>query len=106
MHNGVGSNNISNLVPIREDEWKTLINKTKQRVVTGIERAKFKITALFGFYALTMKRTIIGGMIYSYERQIIKVGDKVIKDDLEDIYDADIHDADKEGNVIVEPVNN
>ena len=53
-----------------------------------------------------MKRTIIGGMIYSYERQIIKVGDKVIKDDLEDIYDADIHDADKEGNVIVEPVNN
>ena len=74
--------------------------------MTGIERAKFKITTLFGFYALTMKRTIIGGMIYSYERQIIKVGDKVIKDDLEDIYDADIHDADKEGNVIVEPVNN
>ena len=53
-----------------------------------------------------MKRTVLGGEIYAYEEKPIKVGDKVLTPDLEDIYTATIHDADNLGFVIVEPINN
>lgn len=53
-----------------------------------------------------MKRTILGGVVYAYERREIKIGDSVITDNLDNIYTATIHDADNIGNVIVEPINN
>lgn len=52
-----------------------------------------------------MKRIVLGGEIYAYEEKPIKIGDRVITPNLEDIYTATIYDADDLGFVIVE-VNN
>lgn len=49
-----------------------------------------------------MKKVTLNGIEYTYERKEIHIGDTIITDNLDSVYEASIHDADDIGNVVVD----
>lgn len=49
-----------------------------------------------------MKKVTLNGIEYTYERKEIHIGDTIITDNLDSVYEASINDADDIGNVVIE----
>lgn len=48
-----------------------------------------------------MKKVTLNNIEYSYQRKEIHIGDTIITDNLDNVYEASINDADDIGNVVV-----
>lgn len=49
-----------------------------------------------------MKKITLNNIEYTYQRKEIHIGDTIITDSLDNVYEASIHDADDIGNVVIE----
>ena len=52
-----------------------------------------------------MKKITLNNIEYTYQRKEIHIGDLIITDNLDNVYEASIHDADDIGNVVINKIN-
>lgn len=52
-----------------------------------------------------MKKVTLNNIEYTYQRKEIHIGDTIVTDNLDGVYEASIHDADDIGNVVVSQKN-
>jgi cell shape-determining protein MreC len=52
-----------------------------------------------------MKKITLNNIEYTYQRKEIHIGDLIITDNLDNVYEASIHDADDIGNVVTNQIN-
>lgn len=48
-----------------------------------------------------MKKIILNNIEYTYQEKEIHIGDLIVTDKLDGVYEASIHDADDIGNVVI-----
>lgn len=52
-----------------------------------------------------MKKITLNNIEYTYQRKEIHIGDLIVTDNLDGVYEASIADADDIGNVVINQIN-